>query len=349
VERTPDTRFDSLSYIAGAGAARACALVLLLSLAMTAGTRAANDKTYVMKISIATVGDALHQFARNYAAAVEKDSGGRIQVDIFPSSQLGPIEQQAQGVQFGAIQCQIVPPEFLAGIDERFEVLTAPDLVASTKAGQRLAADPAVRKLMLGLGVGKGLHGVALFMVSPSVVVANKPIRRLADFKGKKIRIFASQFQSVALRRLGAIPKPMTLADVLPALQDNAVDGAISALSVLNPMHFQRAARYATEINQPAIFGIVEISQQWYDSLPTDLQRIVDRDAAAESSAINSWVIDANLKAREAWTAGGGKLIILPPGEQAAMVKTLASVGADVSKHNPLLSAAYKIVTDAAK
>ena len=40
----------------------------------------------------------------------------------------------------------------------------------------------------------------------------------LADFKGKKIRIFASQFQTVAMQRLGATPKPMTLAAVLPAL-----------------------------------------------------------------------------------------------------------------------------------
>ena len=330
-------------------AAAFAAAVLIGSLPMTLATPAAAARTYVMKISIATVGDAQHQFAKDYGAAVERDSGGRIKVEIFPSSQLGSIEQQAQGVQFGAIQCQIVPPEFLAGIDERFEVLTAPDLVTSIAAGQRLAADPAVRKLMLGFGPKKGLHGVGLFMVSPSVVVAIRPIRRLADFKGKKIRIFASQFQSVAMRRLGAVPKPMTLGNVLPALQDNALDGAISALSVISPMHFQRAAKYATEIGQPAIFGIAEVSAQWYDSLPADLKEIVDRDAAAESTAINPWVIDFNAKARQSWTHGGGTLIDLPPQQQSAMLHELASVGADVSKTKPGLAAAYKIVTDAAK
>ena len=73
--------------------------------------------------------------------------------------------------------------------------------------GQRLAADPAVRNLMLGLGADKGLHGVGLFMATPSSIIAKTAIRHLADFKGKKIRIFGSQFQSVAMQRLGAMPE----------------------------------------------------------------------------------------------------------------------------------------------
>jgi TRAP-type transport system periplasmic protein len=330
-------------------AARAWAIATATLLVMTAGARAADDKPYVMKISIATVGEAQHQFAKNYAAAIAKDSGGRIKPEIYPASQLGSIQQQAEGVQFGAIQCQIVPPEFLAGIDERFEVLTAPALIKSIQDGQRLAANPEVRSLMLGLGADKGLHGVALFMVSPSVVVSTKPIRHLADFKGKKIRIFASQFQRVAMQRLGAVPKPMTLGEVLPALQDNALDGAVSALTVLNAMQFQRAAKYATEIDQPAIFGIAELSKKWYDSLPADLQQMLDKDAITAAVSLDPWVLDFNAKARKAWTDAGGELIALPPDEQSGMMRTLASVGADVSKTKPPLAAAYKIITDAAK
>jgi len=332
-----------------ADTARVWLAAFFMAFAALHGARAADHKPYVMKISIATVGDALHQYAKDYAAAVEKDSAGRIKAEIYPASQLGSIQQQAEGVQFGAIQCQIVPPEFLAGIDERFEVLTAPGLVTSIEGGQRLAANPTVRGLMLGLGAAKGLHGVALFMNSLSVIVATHPIRRLADFKGRKIRIFASQFQRVAMQRLGAIPKPMTLAEVLPALQDNALDGAVSALTVISPMQFQKAAKYATEIDQPAIFGIVEVSSKWYDSLPADLQQIIDKDAAAEAVAINAETTAINERARQAWVAGGGELINLPANEQSALLQTLASVGTDVSKTKPPLAAAYKLVSDAAK
>jgi TRAP-type transport system periplasmic protein len=337
------TRRGLVTWAAAAGG------VFMLSPAMTLDAFAADDKTYVMKIALATLDDALHQYAKNYAAAVERDSGGRIKAEIYPASQLGSIERQAQGVRFGAIQCQIVAPEFLVGIDERFEVLAAPGLVTSMADGQRVAADPAVLKLILGLGADKGLHGAGLFMNSQSAVIARTPIRHLADFKGKKIRIFASQFQSEAMRRLGATPKPMTLGGVLPALQDNALDGAVSSVAVFSSMHYQQAAKYVTETGQPAIFGIAEVSKKWYDSLPTDLQQIVDKYAASESMAINPQAVEINDRARKAWIDAGGELISLPADEQSAMLKTLASVGEDVSKIKPLLSAAYQVVTEAAQ
>ena len=44
---------------------------------------------------------------------------------------------------------------------------------------------------MLGLGANKGLHGVGLYIAQPSCVISKTPIRHLADFKGKKIRVFA--------------------------------------------------------------------------------------------------------------------------------------------------------------
>jgi len=142
------------------GKAAACALlVALLILLERSGVLAAQDKPgerpYVMKIALAPINDALHQFAKTYAAAIEKDSGRRIKVEIYPASQLGSTQRQAEGVQFGAIQCIVVPPEFLAGIDERFELLAAPGLVTSTKNGQGVAADPAVKQLMLALGADK--------------------------------------------------------------------------------------------------------------------------------------------------------------------------------------------------
>jgi TRAP-type transport system periplasmic protein len=262
---------------------------------------------------------------------------------------LGSIPRQIEGTQFGAIQAANIPPEFFVGVDERFEVMAAPGMVDSMEHGQRDAADPAVLKLMLGLGAEKGLHGVGLYIAQPSCIISKAPIRHLADFKGKKIRIFASQFQTVALERLGATPVAMTLADVLPALQQGAIDGAVAGIGVFVNMHFHDAAKYVTETNQPAIFIILEISQKWYDSLPKDLQEIVDRDGRSESLAINAPALKMYGEQRKAWIANGGELISLPADEQATMMKTLGSVGEDVSKSNPGLHEAYTVVTNAAK
>jgi TRAP-type transport system periplasmic protein len=333
----------------GIVAPAAVGAALVMSLGLMPGAAQAEDKTYVMKVTTPTINDGPHLLAKNFAAAVERDSGGRIKGEVYPASQLGSIPRQIEGVQFGAIQAAVIPPEFFVGVDERFEVMAAPGLVNSIEHGQRVAADPAVLKLMLSLGAGKGLHGVGMFIAQPDSLVSKTPIRHLADFQGKKVRIFASDFQSEAMKRLGATPVAMTLGDVLPALQQGAIDGAVAGITVFSAFHYQDAAKYVTEINQPQIFLMLEISQKWYDSLPPDLQKIVDQDGAKETRAINPAALDLFNRARQAWTEKGGELISLPADEQTKMMQTLSSVGDDVSKAKPGVRDAYEIVTAAAK
>ena len=318
-------------------------------LAITPGATQAQDNTYLMKISTPTLNATPDRYANNFAAAIEKASGGRIKAQVFPASQLGSIARQIEGTQFGAIQCEVTPPEFFVGIDKRFEVLAALGLVSTMQQGERVAADSQVRKFMLELGADKGLHGIGLFMGEPSEIIFKNPVRRLADFKGKKIRIFASDFQSRAFERLGVTPVAMTLGDVLPAIQQGAIDGAVAGMQVFSGMHYIDAAKYITMTGQPAIFIVAEVNRKWYESLPPNLQQIVDQVGASESATIEPQAEEMTAQAKKDWIANGGELIDLPADEQAQMLKTVASVGEDVSKSNPQLHAAYQLVTEAAE
>ena len=317
--------------------------IFVFSLAVDTDARA-DDKTYVMKITLPTLNDAPHVLAKNFAAAVERDSGGRIKPEIYPASQLGSIPRQIEGTQFGAIQVCINPPEFFVGVDERFEVMTAPGMVDSMAHGQRLAGDPEVLKVMLALGADKGLHGVGMFIAEPNTLVMKTKLSRLADFQGKKIRIFASDFQASAFKKLGATPVAMTLGDVMPALQQGAIDGAIAGLPVFTAFHYQDAAKYITETNMSSIFLVIEVSKKWYDSLPSDLQQIIDKDGAAAAVEINPIATDLLNKSGQAWIAGGGELNSLPPDDQAQMIKMISPVAEEVSKTKPALHDAYEIV-----
>jgi TRAP-type C4-dicarboxylate transport system substrate-binding protein len=330
-------------------ATAAAAAMIVLSLTVALDAAQAQDKTYVMKITLPTLNDPSHLFAKNYAAAIERDSRGRIKTEIYPASQLGAIPRQIEATQFGAIQCAIIPPEFFVGVDERFEVMSAPGLVDSLEHAHRLTLDPAPLKLILGLGADKGLHGAGLFLNGMSSVIAKKAIRSLSDFKGKKIRTLASKFQTEPFNRLGATPVVMTLGDVLLALQQGTIDASIGSIVIFNPMRFQDAAKFVTETGQPPVFVVVEISKKWYDSLPAELQKIIDGNATTEAVAIHPHMVEIYNNARKSWINTGGELISLPPDEQAMMLKTLSSVGADVSSTNPSLSEAYKIVTAAAQ
>ncbi len=329
--------------------AAAAAGAVVVSLALMAASAQAQDKTFTMKITTPTLHAALDEYAKVYGAAVEKDSGGRIKVEVYPASQLGSIPRQIEGTQFGAIQCAIIPPEFFVGLDERFEVLAAPGLVTSVAQGHRVAADPQVQKFYLGLGADKGLHGVAVAYAEPSEVISKNAIRHVADFKGKKLRIFASEFQSAAFKRLGANPVAMSPSDVMPAIQQGSLDASVAGVELLSGLHFYDAAKYVTMTNHAAIFYLIELSKRWFDALPADLQQIVERDAASVATSFAPRATEIDEAANKAWTDAGGELISLPADEQAAMIKTMATVGADISKDKPTLAAAYKVVSDAAQ
>jgi TRAP-type C4-dicarboxylate transport system substrate-binding protein len=330
-------------------ATAAAASASILSLALMAGAAQAQDKTIVMKITTPTLNAALDQYARAFGAAVEKDTGGRIKAEVYPASQLGSIPRQIEGTQFGAIQCAVIPPEFFVGIDERFEVLAAPGLVTSFVQGQKIAADPEVQKFYLALGTDKGLHGVAVAYAEPSEVISKNAIRHVADFKGKKIRIFASEFQSAAFKRLGTTPVAMSPGDVMTAIQQGSLDSSVAGVELLSGLHFFDAAKYITMTNHAGIFYVVELSKKWFESLPTDLQQIVEKDAAGVAISFNPRAIEIEDAALKTWTDNGGELINLPADEQADMLKMLSEVGTDVSKDKPALSDAYKIVGEAGK
>jgi TRAP-type C4-dicarboxylate transport system substrate-binding protein len=338
----------TIANIRGTRPAVALAGAIAMLLAVGTGRAAAEDKTYVMKLGLATINDSQHEWCKNFVKAVEKDSGGRIKGEIYPASQLGSIPREIEGVQFGSIQGYIGPPEFLVGVDERYEVVSTPGLVKDINHAVRMTEDPKLLKMMLSFGAAKGIHGTALFIAQPSSVISRVPIRHLADFKGKKLRVLAADMQKEMLTRLGATPVAMTLGDVLPAIQQGAIDGAVAAMTVYTTMHYYDAAKYITETNQPFIFSMAFISKKWYDALPKDLQKIIDEDGAKEAKVINPWEVDFFAKQRDVW-AQHGELLSLPPDEHAKMMQIMASVGEDVAKRKEPLKEAYDVFAAAAK
>ena len=309
----------------------------------------AQGKTFVMKLSTATINDTQHEWLRRFAAMVEKDSGGRIKGEIYPASQLGPIPRQIEGVQFGSVQAWIGPPEFLVGVDKRFEALSAPGLFTSHDQDWKVIHDPAVKKLMYELGGSKGLEGVGIAPIGPSSIAMRKEVKSLADFKGTKIRVLASPFQLELIRRMDASPVAMTLGDVLPGLQQGAIDGALATITVFTTFQYVDVAKYVVETDQPYLNSLVVMSKKWLATLPPDLQKIVRDDAAKVSNEIGPYVKEFFAKQREVWKSKGGVLISLPAAEQAAMVAKVSSIGEDLSKDNAELNKAVKLVFDSAR
>ena len=244
----------------------------------------AQDKTFTMKLSTATINDTQHEWLKRFAALVEKNSGGRIKAEIYPASQLGSIPRQIEGVQFGSIQGWMGPPEFLVGVDERFEVLSAPGLFSSNEQVMKVMADPPIRKTIYELGEPKGLTGIGFAPIGPSSILTRKPVKTLADMKGMKIRVLASPFQLELIRRMDMSPIAMTLADVLPGLQQGTIDGTLTTMTIYTTMRYEGAGKTVVKNDQPYVNSIGVMSKKWMDTLSPDLQKVV-RDAGDKVTA----------------------------------------------------------------
>jgi TRAP-type transport system periplasmic protein len=314
--------------------------LVVAQLLSSAPLRASADPI-IMKIGTATLNDTQHEWMKRYKAAVERDSKGRIEVQLYPASQLGSIPREIEATQFGAIQGWMGPPEFLNGVDERYQVLSAPAVFTSLEQAQRTSQDPAFNKLFLGLGANKGLKGITVWISGTNALMTRKPVRHLADAKDLKIRILAGPLQEGVMRAMGATGIPMPLDQVAPALQQGAIDGIITNVSTGAPLKYYTSAPYATEIAQPYIFSVCVISKIWYEKLPPDLQKIVTDDGNKTGKDMLAFVNVFLKEQRAAWTAGGGELIELPPAEEAQLISSFKPIAAEVMQGKPAMLTMY--------
>jgi TRAP-type C4-dicarboxylate transport system substrate-binding protein len=185
------------------------------------------------------------------------------------------------------------------------------------------------------MATNKGLVGAALFYVGPCAYNMRPPVHHLADMKGKKVRVLASQFQTEPLVRLGATGVPMTLGDVLPSLQQGTIDGAYGAVSVFGALKYYDAAKYMVETRHAYFYSITMLSKRWFDALPADLQTQVMATSKAVATEVLPWSLDFLERSRANWKANGGEMVTLPEAESNELQQKLATVGDDIVKGKP--------------
>ncbi len=303
----------------------------------------------VMKLGTATLNDGQHEYLKRLAAAVEKDSDGRIKAEVYPASQLGPIPREIEAVQLGAVQGFISPAEFLEGVDPRFQVLSAPGLFKDMDNVAKAVKDSQFRSAFFQVGASRGLRVSAVFLSGPTAVNSRKPVQRVEDLKGMKIRVMASPMQMQPLVQLGATPVPLSLGDVLPALQQGAIDGVLSVLPVLAAMHYYDTAKYISETNLSFAVSTFVLSRIWFDSLPQDLQKIVADDAVRVGDEIQPWIVDFYNQQKKAWVDAGGQVLEISSADRAQAMVSLAGVADRVVAAKPEVKALYDVLQRAAK
>jgi TRAP-type C4-dicarboxylate transport system substrate-binding protein len=305
-------------------------------LATVALAPAAQAQTLAFKCATATLNDVQHEWCKRFGARLEQRTGGRIKPQVFPASQLGSIPRMIEGVQLGTIEAWIGPPEFMVGVDPRFQVLTAPYLFDGMDHAHRVINEREFLDRFLGLAEGKGIRGVALIVYGPASFVARTPVRTPDDLRGKKIRVLATPIESAMMAQVGATGVPMTLGEVLPALQQGALDGVQSALTVFTTFKYYDVAKYHTNTDHYFITSIGTVSKRWLDGLPPDVQKAVLEEGRALHAEMLDWTknfYQAGVKTWKEKTSDGWIELTAP--QRSAFRSKMEGVDAAVAEKVP--------------
>jgi len=303
---------------------------------------------FVMKVGTATINETQHQFIKFYKEEVEKASGGRIEVQIYPASQLGPIPREIEGVQLGNIQGYVGPVDFFVGVDPRFGAFSTPMLFRDETNAAATIHDPTVQKAMFDLAAPKRMVGIATVDLGASDYGAKNPILRLADFTGKKLRINGTELEREKMAKLGATGIGMPLSEVVPALDQGTIDGTISGLSVFVAFKMNDLLKVVTVTNDTFIISLAVVSKPWLDTMPADLQKVVTDSGAAIQAKTQAWEADFTKKLASDWTAMGGTVHTLPTDDLARMKILLDPVGDEATKNQPAVHEMLQLVRAAA-
>ena len=322
---------------------------VILAAALAAFAAAAAAQQFTMKLSTPTVGDATIEWMNRFKAGVEKRSGGRIKVEIYPGSQLGQIPRTVEGVALGTIEMTVPAVGFFIGLEPRFQVFDAPGLFESVEHAQTVFADPAIRKRLSTFGAAKGVEPLFTFSNGPLMLLSHKPVRSVADLKGQKIRVpGGAPLHLEPFRRLGASPLSMPLGEVMPAMQNRAIDGFTASLVIYVAFKYHDVTKHLTELPESFLIASGLVNRNFMKSLG-DLEPMVREEARkAEELFAKGAVADVG-RIRGAWEKNGGETIVLPPDEAKRFLEQAMSALPPILASNPQLKEDYEALAAAAK
>ena len=253
--------------------------------------------------------------AQRFADLVQQKSGGKMKVTTFGSGTLGGDAQVISSLQGGTIDMTMVSPGLLVGLEKEYALLDLPFLFNNYQEVDAVLDGPVGKKLLEKLPA-KGLIGLGYWDHGfRNVTNSKRPILKLEDLAGLKIRVIQiAQFIEM-FNTLGANAVPMSFTELYTALETKTVDGQENPLATVEASKFYEVQKFAS-LTQHVYNPLVTIfSKKTWDRLSPDERKII-QDAANEAGAYERKVSrETNEKAAEVLKGKGMAVNPIAPHE----------------------------------
>ena len=267
------------------------------------------------------------QGALKFKELAEKKLPGKVQVQVFPSSQLFGDAKELEALLLGDVQ--FIAPS-LSKFDrytKKIQVFDLPFLFDDIDAVDRFQSS-AQGKALLESMKARGLLGLGYWHNGMKQLSTNKDkLVRPEDVKGLKFRIQASDVLEAQFRALGANPQKMAFAEVYQALQTGVVDGQENTWSNIYSQKFHEVQKTIAETNHGVIDYMVVTNVKWWDGLPADVRKGLSEAMTEATAHANKLASDINEADRKKIAdAGKAKIQKLSKDDVAAWRKTMEPV-----------------------
>lgn len=186
-----------------------------------------------------------HIEAMAVAKEVAEKTKGAVQIQVFPSSQLGQQRELNEGLKLGTVDIVFTSSAVLAQFAPKVQVIDLPYIFRDRQHAYTVFDGP------LAAEIFKGVEGVGVFVTVWENGVRHfvnnvRPIKTPSDMKGMKLRVMENKVYIEMTKLLGANPTPMAYGELYTALQQKTVDGADGPIGNMHTERFYEVLKYMT-------------------------------------------------------------------------------------------------------
>ncbi|HEV7436895.1 MAG TPA: C4-dicarboxylate TRAP transporter substrate-binding protein [Pseudorhizobium sp.] len=255
--------------------------VLTAALGLTCGGAIAQE----FQLSLSTsqpLTDPLVIAMQGAEKKIEERSEGRVDVTIYPSSQLGEDNDVLEQIRSGAPIAVLVDAGRLAPFMKELGILSAPYLVNDYTQYAAITESPVYKEWVETLADDAGLRLLNYnWFQGTRQMFTKKLIEKPADLNGVRVRTIDAPSWIATVSAMGATPAPMAWSEVYSALQLGAIDGAEAQLTGAAGIKLHEVSTNVALTNHIQLFTGLATSEQWWESLPEDIRTIIDEELKA--------------------------------------------------------------------
>ena len=294
--------------------------LFVITLAVGSSTAEAADKVYRMKIQSAYPrGDLSMELLKEFAAAADKNSKGRIKIQVFAAPEIVPVENLFEATQKGTLTMLhavaamwggIIPVgEVEFGLPYAYNLPGEPDVYQAGKQIRDFFMNTGFADLLRKEYAKQGLYWLDVHSYGPIFTMSTKKVSTCDDLKGMKIRVEGSW--SDYYNALGAHGTYISGEETYMGLKLGTIDASQWDVSAVTGLNWHEVAPYRILGGQnDVVVGHILMNMDTWNELSDDLKKALS-DAAEQYFHDLNKIYDAELK-KVAELVKAGKVINSP-------------------------------------